>query len=127
MAVIEGTRALKTWVGTYSFARDGGAVGTITLSSDSGPIPSGAVIHSGYVDVTIACASATGTMALNSEGAGDIVAAVGQASWTLGRKSIIPAGTGATSVKTTASRAPAVTIATAVFTAGEFTLVLNYR
>ena len=127
MAIIEGTRTEKQWSGKYDFAVDGGAVSTITLRSNDGPIPNGSVITGGYVDVTSSVLSATGTIALNSEGAGDIVAAVGQASWTAGRKSIVPAGTGVTAVKSTAARAPAMTIATAVFTAGAFELVLNYR
>jgi hypothetical protein len=127
MAIIEGTRAEKTWAGSYDFAVDGGAVSTITLRSNDGPIPLGAVITDGYVDVTSSVLSATGTIALTAEGAGDIVAAVGQASWTAGRKSVVPAGTGVTAVKTTAARSPSMTIGTAVFTAGAFTLVLKYR
>jgi hypothetical protein len=127
MSTIEGTRATKTWSGKYDFAVDGGAVGTIILRSNDGPLPNGAVIMSGYVDVTSSVLSATGTIALNSEAAGDLVAAVGQASWTAGRKSIIPVATGATAIKTTAARAPAMTIATAVFTAGAFEVVLEYR
>lgn len=127
MAVIEGTRAEKTWAGFYDFAVDGGATGTITLRSNDGPVPNGAVVTDGYVDVTTLCASATGTIALQVEGAGDLVATVGQASFTTGRKSIIPAATGATAVKTTAARNPAMVIATAAYTAGAFTLVLKYR
>lgn len=127
MAMMEGTQAVKTWVGNYSFAIDGGAQGTITLRSNDGAIPVGSVIVSGYVDVTSSCLSATGTIALNSEGAGDLVAAVGQASWTAGRKSIVPVATGATAIKLTAARNPAMTIATAAYTAGAFTLVLFYR
>lgn len=127
MAIMEGTRAVKTWTGAYDFAVDGGAVSTITLRSDDGPLPAGAVITHGYVDVATACASATGTMALQAEAANDVVLAVGQASWTTGRKSIIPAGTGATAVKTTVARSPALVIGTAVFTAGKFTVTLFYR
>ena len=127
MPISEGIRGLKTYRGNYSFAIDGGGTGTIVLRSEDGPIPNGAVIMGGYIDVTTACLSGTGTMALNSEGAGDILAAVGQAGFTLGRKSIIPAFTGATAIKTTAPRSPAVTIATAAFTAGVFDLVIVYR
>lgn len=127
MAIMEGTASVKQWSGVYDFAVDGGAASTITLRTNDGPIPSGSVITHGYVDVTSSCLSATGTIALNSEGAGDLVAAVGQASWTAGRKSIVPVATGATSVKTTAARNPAMTIATASYTAGVFRLVLFYR
>lgn len=121
-----GTDALKVWRGFYDFAVDGGAASTITLRSDQGPIPDGSLILSGVLDIETSCASATGTMALNSEGAADLLAATAQAGLTAGRKSIVPVGTGATAVKTTAPRNPAVTIATAAFTAGKFTLVLLY-
>jgi hypothetical protein len=127
MSVMEGTRALKTWAGDYDFAVDGGAQGTITLRSNDGPIPSGAMIEGGVLDVGSSCLSATGTMALQVEGAGDILATVGQAGVTAGRKSTIPAFTGATTVKTTAVRSPALVIATAAFTAGAFRLILFYR
>ena len=127
MPMMPGTKRLKVWQGDYDFAVDGGAQSTITLRSVDGALPLGAVITEGYLDVLTACLSATGTMALNSEGAADLLAATAQAGLTLGRKSLIPVATGATSVKTTAERAPAVTIATAAFTAGKFSLVLFYR
>lgn len=127
MGQMPGTKALKIWRGDYDFAIDGGAQSTIVLRTQDGPIPLGAVIMGGYLDVLTACLSATGTMALNSEGAADLLAATAQAGLTLGRKSIVPAFTGATMVKTTADRNVAVTIATAAFTAGKFSLVLIYE
>ena len=130
MPIIEGTSRLKTAQGEYSFAVDGGAVSTITLRSvdgEGGTIPAGSIIVGGYVDVTTACASATGTIAVNSEGAGDLIAAVGQGSWTTGRKDIVPDSTGSTAIKTTAARSLAITIATAAFTAGVFRVVVFYK
>lgn len=127
MAIMEGTRAPKTWIGEYDFAVDGGAISTITLRSHDGPLPVGSIITGGYLDIQTACLSATGTMALNSEGAGDILAAAAQAALTVGRKDIVPDATGSTAIKLTAARSPAVTIATAAFTAGKFTLKLDYR
>jgi hypothetical protein len=127
MGQMPGTKALKIWRGDYDFAVDGGGTGTITLRSQDGPIPLGAVIMGGYLDILTACLSATGTMALNSEGAADLLAATAQAGLTLGRKSIVPAFTGATMVKTTADRNVALVIATAAFTAGKFSLVLVYE
>jgi hypothetical protein len=127
MAIMEGTRLLKTWEGSYDFAVDGGAAGTIVLRSNDGPIPAGAYIKTGVLDVSSSCLSATGTMAIQVEGAGDMLATVGQAGVTAGRKSLIPVGSGATSVKTTVPRSPSVVIATAAFTAGAFKLVLTYR
>lgn len=121
----EGTTGLKTAYGQYTFARQGGAVGSILLEGEA-VIPAGAVIMGGYVDVTTAALSGTGTIAITVESAGDIVAAVGQASWTVGRKSVVPAFTGATAIKTTAARSITAVIATAVYTAGVFRVVLVY-
>lgn len=126
MGIMEGTRAPKTWRGRYDFAVDGGAVGSIVLRSEDGKIPVGSIIKSGFIDVETACLSATGTMALSAESAGDLLAAVGQAGVTAGRKSVIPAATGATAIKLTAERSPTLAIATAPFTAGKFTLVIDY-
>lgn len=126
MGIIEGTRAPKSVTASYDFAVDGGATGTITLRGDN-TIPTGSVITGGFVDVETACASATGTIAIQAEAAGDIVATAGEASFTTGRKSVIPAGTGATSVKTTAARNIKIVIATAAFTAGKFTVTLFYK
>lgn len=128
--IMEGTERLKTVQAVYDFAVDGGATGTITLrgtDSVGNSLPVGAVVTGGYIDVETACASATGTMALQAEGAGDVLAAVGQAGLTVGRKSVVPAGTGATSVKTTAARSLQLVIATAAFTAGKFRVVLFYK
>jgi hypothetical protein len=127
MPAIEGTRALKTWIGTYDFAVHGGAVGTITLSSDDGPIPVGAVVMGGYVDIITAMLSATGTAALTVQSAADLLAASAQAALTVSVKSVVPAFTGATAIKMTAARSPAIVIATAAFTAGKLNLVLVYR
>ena len=131
MAIMEGTRAPKSWTGSYSFAVDGGAVGSITLRSEDGPIPVGSVITHGYLDVTTLFTTGTAaTMALTVESAGDMVAATvvsGAPYSTTGRKSIVPVATGATAVKTTASRAPVATIAVGTVTAGVFTLTLFYR
>lgn len=127
MPIAVGTTAAKQYIGEYDFARDGGAVGTIVLSGIAGgPIPSGSIIAYGVVEVLTAVASATGTVALTVESAADILAATGQAGLTLGLKTIIPVATGATMIKTTAERAPAMVIATAALTAGKFRLRLVY-
>ena len=134
MPVAEGTTGLKTAEGEYDFAVDGGAVGSITLRSVNAAgaaLPVGAVIMGGYVDVLTAVTSGgAGTVAINSEGAGDLVAAaaVSGAPWsTTGRKSVIPVFTGASTVKTTAARNLVATIATAALTAGKFRVVVFYR
>ena len=131
MARIEGSTDVKTWKGSYSFAVDGGAVSTITLRSDDGPIPIGSYILTGILEVTTALDSGgSATAALTVEAANDLVTATafGSAPWsTTGRKSVVPVATGATSVKTTAERNPALVVATAALTAGVFNLILTYR
>lgn len=137
MAIIEGVTGPKVATAEYDFAVDGGAVSTISLRSiatDSvgAAIPIGAVILGGYVDVLTLLTTAsgnTGTVAVNVEGAGDTVAAAvtSGAPWsTTGRKSVIPVFTGATTLKTTAARNIAITVAIAAVTAGKFRVVLMY-
>src|SRR6185503_15870237 len=107
MSVIGGTQDLKVYSGEYDFAVDGGAIGTIVLRASpgsQGPIPAGAIILGGLMEVDTLFTTASGaTMAITVEGAGDIIAATvvsGAPYSTTGRKSIIPVFTGATTVKT---------------------------
>lgn len=136
MPVIEATRGLKDVSGEYDFAVDGGAIGAITLrsaSSDSNgnSIPSGSVIEGGYLEVdTGFTTGSAATMAISVEGANDIISATvvsGAPYSTTGRKSITPAFTGATTVKTTAARSIVATIAVGTVTAGKGRVVLFYR
>jgi hypothetical protein len=130
MAVIEGTARLKVASAEYDFAVDGGAIGTTTLRAvdmSGGAVPSGAVVTSGYVDVLTAVTSGgAATVAVSLESASDLLAPALQAALTTGRKSIIPAATGATSIKTTAARSLTVTIAVAALTAGKLRVVVFY-
>lgn len=136
MPIIEGTTELKTIEAEYDFAKDGGVQGDIVLHATPGAalgnnVPNGSVVVSGYVDViTPPTSGGAGTLAIKVEGAADLVAAaaVSGAPWsTTGRKSIIPAATGATSVKTTATRMITATVAAFDLTAGKFRVVLVYR
>lgn len=131
MPIMDGTRGMKEWKGEYSFATDGGAVSTITLRSDDGPIPSGSYIMGGLIEVdTVLTSGGAATVSVGAEAAGDLqaAAAISGAPWsTTGRKSIVPVFTGATSVKTTAARNPSIAIATAALTAGVFRVILFYR
>jgi hypothetical protein len=132
MPIIEGTSGLKTWTGSYSFAVDGGAVSAIVMRSNDGPIPSGSMVVSGYIDVTTLCTSAgsTATIALHVEGAGDLQAAAavsGAPFSSTGRKDIVPDATGSTAIKLTAVRSPTATIAVEAVTAGVFSLTLFYK
>jgi hypothetical protein len=131
MAIMEGTRAYKTWTGEYAFGTDGGAEGAITLRSNDGPIPSGSYVVGGVLDVTAGFTTgASGTGAISVEGANDLVSATivsGAPYSTTGQKDIITDATGSTAIQTTAARNPAFTIATGALTAGAFTLVLFYK
>ncbi len=131
MAVMEGTQGIKEVQADYDFTKDGGAAGTIVLRGAGdiagNDIPAGSVILGGYIDVSVAVLSATGTVAITAEAAADILAATGQAGLTVGRKSVIPAFTGASTVKTTVRRNLNMVIATAALTAGAFRVVLFYR
>jgi len=123
------SRTLLVVRGRYDFAVDGGAIGTLAITSGT-PIPSGSTIIGGYVDVLTALTSGgAATIACQVEAANDILTAVAVASWTTGRKNILPAPTSgaltaSTAVRTTADRNISIVIATATLTAGKFDVVL---
>ncbi len=104
---------------TYDFSVSGGAVGSIPLDA---VVPNGAVVTDGKVQVITPLASATGTAALQIQAANDVIAAaaVSGAPWsTAGVKDIVPAGTAATSIATTAARTVTLVVGTAALTAGK--------
>jgi len=136
MPVIEATRKLKTAVGEYDFAVDGGAIGAITLRSAANDslgnnIPAGSVIQGGYIEVdTLLTTGTAATGAISVQSANDLQTATvvsGAPFSTTGIKSITPAFTGATAIKTTAARSLTFTIATGTVTAGKFRVVVYYR
>ena len=122
-------RAILAVRGHYDFAVDGGAQGTIALTAGT-PIPSGSIIVGGYVDVTTQLTSGgSATIACQVNAANDILTAVAVATWTAGRKNVLPAPTtgaltASTAVKTTAARDISIVIAVADLTAGVFDVVL---
>jgi hypothetical protein len=136
MPTVEGTPGIKEVCGEYDFAVDGGAISTITLrggvgAGPGGQIPAGSIIMGGFIEVDTAVTSGgAATIAVNSEAAGDLLAAitVAGAPWsTTGRKAIIPVWTAATFVKTTVSRNLTIAVAAFVLTAGKFRVVCFYR
>lgn len=134
MPIIEGTTGIKTASGEYDFAVDGGAIGSITLRPTGGydgVIPAGSVILGGYLEIdTGFTTGSAATLAITAEAAGDIIAATvvsGAPYSTTGRKSLIPQGPGATSVKTTVARSLVATIAVGTITAGKGRVVVTYR
>lgn len=129
MTVTPGATAEKTIQAEYDFAVDGGANGTITLRQSGSTlpnlIPAGSVIVGGYIEV-LTTVTGAGTIAVNSEAAGDIKAATAIASYAAGIVPIVPSF-GTSAVKTTANRSIAITIATGPLTAGKFRVVVFFK
>ena len=121
--------ALKTVRAQYSFAADGGAVGSINLVG-AAVIPASSVVVGGHVEVVTAPTSGgAATIGLQVEAAGDTVVAalISGAPWsTTGRKSVVPAFTGATTVATTVARDIVLVVGTAALTAGVINVFLHY-
>lgn len=112
------------WQFEYDFAKDGGAVGDISLRG--GNIPAGAVIDKALVHVQTACTSdGSATIALTAASAGDVKAAVALTGYTAGVKACVPVGTAATSLALSASAGLTATVAVAALTAGKMVVVLE--
>jgi hypothetical protein len=110
----------------YSFAIHGGAEGDIVI----GHVPKGSTVIGGYLQVDDAVLGVGASVALQVEGANDIVsaAAIAGAPWsTTGKKAIVPKRNTpeSTSVTTTAERDVKAVISGADLTAGIFTLHLE--
>jgi len=123
-----GPNARRTIQGTYSFAVNGGGTGSYTIAQ----LQSGARIIGGWVEVsgTPTAVSGTPTIAIQSEGANDIVnaASILGAPWsTVGKKAIIPKANTpeSTSITLTADRNIVVAIAAAAINTGVFTVYLD--
>ena len=134
MPIIEGTDRVKTAVGEYDFAVDGGAIGAIAMrgsGSGGSQVPAGSVVLGGYIEIdTLFTTGTAATMAISLEAANDIQTATvvsGAPFSTTGRKSITEAFTGATTIKTTVARTLTATIATGTVTAGKGRVVVFYR
>lgn len=119
-------------VGKYSFAVQGGAVGAVNLLSDLTDatslvkIPDNAVIKQVWIDVlTPGTTSASGTMAINLQSAGDLKGALAAASYT-GIVAGVPVGVAANMIKLTAERTLTGTIATGALTAGKWNVYIEY-
>lgn len=133
MPILEGTSTTKWAIAEYDFAIDGGATSSITLRG-VGPIgatiPSGSIIIGGHLEVlTLLTTGTAAQMALNSEGAGDLVAATvvsGAPYSTTGFKVIVPTFAATTAIKTTAARSLVATITVGTVTAGKFRLRVAY-
>lgn len=128
-----GTKIMKNRVFNlkckYDFAVQGGAVGSVNLLQENGQacvIPKYAIIQNVLIDViTQGATSASGTMELTAQSAGDLKAALAAASYT-GLVAGIPVDTAATAIKMTADRTIVGTIATGALTAGKWYVHVRY-
>jgi len=114
----------------WDFAVQGGAVSTLALLDENGDaalLPDNAIVVQCYVDVITAMASAggAGTLALDSEGAGDLLGAV-DADTLSGVNAGIPVGSAATMIKLTAQRQVSMTIAVEALTAGKISVFVEF-
>lgn len=120
---------MQVAIATYDFAVQGGAIGTVDLIGLDGKavvIPHNAIIMDSIIDVITPCTtSASGTIAIRAQSAGDIRAATAAASYT-GLLAGVPVGTAATSIKMTADRTLQAVIATGAITAGKFNVIIEY-
>ncbi len=109
----------------YDFAKDGGALGDITLRG--GSLPSGAVVNNSVVDVQTALTSGgAATVAMKLKDAADVKAAAVLTSYTAGVKAGVPNGVATNAIKTTASGGVVMSIAVAALTAGKMVVALEY-
>lgn len=111
-------------------SRQGGAVGAHNILDEDGNalvLPAGAIITQGYLDVITAMTSTgnNGTVAINANSAGDLLAAV-DADTKSGITALVPVGTAATMVKTTAERTLQYTVATNALLTGKWHVFLDY-
>lgn len=129
MPLIEGTRSVKSVTAEFDFAKDGGTTGTKTLRGSAGwdnSVPAGSFVTSGYIEVLTALAGSSAVAKLQIEGAADITAGTDLTGWTTGRKDILAAGTGSTSIKTTVTRNIKLVVSGAALTAGKFRVTLFF-
>lgn len=115
----------------YDFAIEGGSVATVSLKDAvtglPAVLPKGAIIRHCIIDtITQGATSASGTVALNAQSAGDLKAALAAASYT-GLVACVPVGTAATAIKLTDDRTLTATVATGALTAGKFYVIIQYE
>lgn len=129
------TKTRNLLVAKYSFAVQGGSTtADISLLTDLGntkslaKIPNKAVITNAWVETyTAPLSGGSATIAINSNSAGDILAATGKALFVANNyKQGIPTGATTTFIKLTAERTIKATIATSPTTAGKFNVFIEY-
>lgn len=121
---VDGNGFLHVARATYDFSVEGGEIGDVALGVT---LPDNAVITFGFGDIITSFTSTggTGTIALKSEGAADLLAAV-DADTLSGQFALIPDNAVANMVKLTAARELTLTIGTATITAGKAVFFVYY-
>lgn len=124
------TKKVQVMRAKYDFAKQGGAVGSITLVDSDGQaaqLPSKAIVKQVLIDVITAPTSGgAATLALTTgQGAGDLLGATAKASFT-GLLAGVPVGSAASMIKLTATRTLSLAVATAALTAGKFDVFVEY-
>lgn len=121
----DGLHAYRVARATYDRAVDGGAQGAIPLGVT---LPDNAVITRAYFDIITGMTSSggTGTIAITTEGSGDVLAAVDADTLSTGLTEGIQTGTVGNMIKMTAAREITATIAAEDLTAGKFVVFIEY-
>jgi hypothetical protein len=107
----------------YDFAKHGGAVGTISV----GPklLPPAALVMDGFIRVITDFVGATATLQILAVGTDDVLAETAVGALT-GLLDVVPDGTAANMILTTAYTQLTFTVGTAAFTAGKMVVGLRY-
>ncbi len=116
---------------TYSFATQGGGTGTINLLDRNGvaaTLPAGAIIKKVIIDVTSAMSSTSndGTIALQSEAAGDLLATVDADTLSNQVAGLQTGASVANVVKLTTQKVLKMVVATHALLGGAFTVWVEY-
>lgn len=119
-------------VGKYSFAKQGGAVGSVNLLEDlntgvPAKLPVNAIITNVYIDIITAFTSTSndGTIAISAQSAGDLLAAV-DADTLSAQVQGIPNDTVANMIKLTAERTLTATFAVHAILSGKANVFVEY-
>lgn len=118
--------AKKVAYAEYDFAKEGGAIGDITLRGAN--IPNGAIVTSGVIHVLTALTSGgSATIAIRVNGTADMRAATAVATYSLNALlDTVPDGAATNMVRLTANRDIVATVAVAALTAGKMVVALEY-
>lgn len=126
---IKGSGPIAFAKAQYDFSVDGGAVSTITPTSNT-TIPANAIILGGIIDVlTTFTSGGSATIAVGTSAGSSttsLKAATAVATYTAGLLAVVPVFTAATMVKLTAAGQITLTIGTAALTDGKANVIVAY-